>query len=205
MATSAHDLSGKTVPLVEGLMSGYIRVVDRLNRGIGRVVMYGIFVIMAILLWSMISKFSDQPSLWTLDMAQFAMIAYVVLGGPYSIQLGANVRMDLFYERWSLRQKAWVDAFTVLCMIVYLAVLFHGAVASFAYSLGYFGAEPYGFLLGLMMGEADTGHLERGRTAFRPYLWPIKAMLCLGMLLMLMQAIAELCRDLLLISNGQRR
>ncbi|MEO1155406.1 MAG: C4-dicarboxylate ABC transporter, partial [Pseudomonadota bacterium] len=37
-------------------LRGYIRVIDGLNRWIGRVVMYGIFVMMGILLWSSISK-----------------------------------------------------------------------------------------------------------------------------------------------------
>ena len=102
------------------ILLGYIRVVDGFNRGIGRLVMYGIFVIMGILLWSSVSKTFFNPSLWTLEMAQFAMVAYYVLGGPYSIQLGANVRMDLFYGEWTARQKAWVDAFTVFFLLFFL-------------------------------------------------------------------------------------
>jgi len=39
-----------------GLMKGYIRIVDGFNRRLGRAVMYGIFVMMGILLWSTFSK-----------------------------------------------------------------------------------------------------------------------------------------------------
>jgi TRAP-type mannitol/chloroaromatic compound transport system permease small subunit len=94
-----------------GLMKGYIRIVDGFNRRIGRIVMYGIFVMMGILLWSTFSKvgsdlgFDINPSLWTLEMAQFAMVAYYILGGPYSIQLGSNVRMDLIYGELSTTAK----------------------------------------------------------------------------------------------------
>jgi TRAP-type C4-dicarboxylate transport system permease small subunit len=50
--------------------------------------MYGIFVLMGILLVVVDqSKTFFLPSLWTLEMAQFAMVAYYMLGGPYSIQL----------------------------------------------------------------------------------------------------------------------
>ena len=91
----------------------YVRWVDAVNRVIGRAMMYGIFAMMAILLWSSISKTFFLPSLWTLEMAQFAMVAYYLLGGPYSIQLGSNVRMDLLYGNWSPTRKAWFDAFTV--------------------------------------------------------------------------------------------
>ena len=60
----------------------YIRTVDPLNRIIGRIVMWGLFGMMGILLWSSISKTFFLPSLWTLEMAQFAMVAYYILGGP---------------------------------------------------------------------------------------------------------------------------
>ena len=78
----------------------YIRAVDGFNRRLGRLIMFGIFVMIGILLWSSVSKTFFLPSLWTLEMAQFTMVAYYILGGPYSIQLGSNVRMDLFYGNW---------------------------------------------------------------------------------------------------------
>ena len=106
------------------LLRAYIAVIDTFNRGIGKLVMYGIFAMMAILLWSVISKFSDQPSLWTLEAAQFAMISYFILGGPYAIQMGSHVRMDLFYDNWSVKRKAVTDLITVVCLLVYLCLLY---------------------------------------------------------------------------------
>lgn len=137
--------------------------------------MYGIFVMMAILLWSSISKTFFLPSLWTLEMAQFALVAYYLMGGPYAMQMGANVRMDLFYGRWSVTERAWVDSFTVVFLIFFLGVLLYGGVDSLLYSLQY---------------------AERSPTAWRPVLWPIKAIMCLGLLLMLLQAISELFKDI---------
>ncbi|KKM62261.1 hypothetical protein LCGC14_1523420, partial [marine sediment metagenome] len=135
-----------------GLLRGFVRWVDGMNRLIGRIVMYGIFVMIAILLWSSISKTFFLPSLWTLEMAQFAMVAYYILGGPYSIQMGSNVRMDLFYGNWSPRRKAAVDAVTVFFLMFYLGVLLYGGLGSLAYSLGYWGTEPVSFFSGLVTG-----------------------------------------------------
>lgn len=157
------------------IIAGYVRVVDAVNYRIGRIVMYGVFVMVAILLWSSISKTFFMPSLWTLEAAQFAMVAYYVLGGPYSIQMGSNVRMDLFYGEWSDRKKAWFDAFTIFFLIFYLGVLLYGAIDSTSYSL------EYG---------------ERTRTAWRPYLWPIKVAMCVGFFLMLLQAFSEFFKDI---------
>ena len=137
--------------------------------------MYGLFVIFGVLLWSSISKTFFLPSLWTLEIAQFAMVAYYLLGGPFSLQIGANVRMDLFYGGWTDRKKAWFDAFSILLLIFYLGVLLYGAIDSTTYSLQY---------------------NERSPTAWRPLLWPIKIIMCVGIFLMLLQAISEFFKDI---------
>ena len=187
------------------ILNLYIKVVDALNKAIGRVVMFGIFVLMGILLWSIVSKSLDVPSLWTIEGAQFAMIAYVFLGGPYAIQMSSHVRMDLFYDNWSVKRKAWTDSITVLCLLIYLCVLLWGAVGSTAYSLGYFGSDPFAFFTELfgaaLSGTQDDviGTMERSRTIWRPDLWPIKAVLCVAIVLMILQTISELCKDVLRI------
>ena len=73
-----------------------------------RFAMYMVFAMMGLLLYSSITKFFAPP-LWTLEMAQFSMAAYYLLGGGYSMQLNAHVRMDLAYGRWSLRGKELRD------------------------------------------------------------------------------------------------
>ena len=162
----------------------YVRVVDAVNYRIGRVAMYLLFVLMGILLWSAATKVGSDlgapvnPSLWTLELAQFVMVAYYVLGGPYSMQLGSHVRMDLVYGDWSPRRKAWFDAFTIILVVVFLAVLIVGAWDSTAYSL------QYG---------------ERSPTAWRPYLWPIKVVMLAGFVLMLLQAVSAFLRDIAVI------
>ncbi len=183
----------------------YIRWVDAMNRFIGRIAMYLIFVLVGVLLWSSISKVAFLPSMWTLETAQFVMVAYYVLGGPYSIQMGSNVRMDLFYGGWTPKQKAWMDAFTVLFLMFYLGVLLYGAMGSLAYSLGYFGMKPWEFYGDLVAafftggpaaaGEV-TGYMERSSTAWRPFMWPVKLILSLGVFLMMLQVLAEFFRDI---------
>ena len=179
-----------------GFASSYVRIVDKVNYRIGRIIMYGIFVMVLILLWSSISKTFFLPSQWTLEIAQFAMVSYYIMGGPYSIQLGSNVRMDLFYAEWTDKRKAQVDAITILFLVFYLAVLLHGALGSTAYSLGHYKGDTYGFFVGLLTGSEEVGRLERSPTAWRPYLWPIKSIMCVGIFLMLLQAISEFIKDI---------
>ena len=172
-------------PLPQPLIA-FVRLVDKTNYGVGRFAMYLLFALMAVLMWSSISKAFFNPSLWTLEMAQFVMVAYYVLGGPYALQMEAHVRMDLFYARQSPRRRAIWDGFTVFAVVIYMAVLIWGAAESFGYSLGltWDGIAPH------------IGRLERSPTAWRPYLWPIKLIMLVGFTLMLLQALSAFIRDI---------
>ena len=158
------------------IMTTFVRVVDRFNYLIGRVMMYGIFALMSVLMWSTISKQAFIiPSFWTLEVAQYILVAYYLLGGAYSIQLGANVRMDLFYSEWSVRKKAWVDSITIFVLIFYLGVMLYGGIESTQYAIKY---------------------QEHSPSMWRPLMWPIKSMMCVGIFMMLLQAISELFKDI---------
>ena len=154
----------------------FVRIVDRFNYLIGRFMMYTIFLLIGILAWSTISKqLFVVPAFWTMEAAQFVLVAYYLVGGAYSIQLGSNVRMDLFYGDWSERKKAWVDCFTVLFLIFYLGVLLTGGINSTLYAIQYSELSP---------------------SLWRPLMWPIKSIMCFGIFLMLLQAISELIKDI---------
>ena len=153
----------------------YVRIAEAVNIRIGRIAMYLIFVLAGILLWSVFTKAFLTPSLWTQEMAQFTMVAYFLLGGAYSLILGANVRMDLLYGRWTDKQRALVDCFTVFAMIIFLAVVLWGGIESTIYAF-------------------EVG--ERSRTVWRPYMAPIKIVICSGVFLMILQSFAFLIRDI---------
>lgn len=152
----------------------YVRLVDGFNRRVGRIVMYGIFLLMGILLYSSISKSMFLPAHWTLEMAQFVMAAYFLLGGAYSLQLDSHVRMDLLYGKWSAKTKAAVDVVTILMLFVYLFFMLYGGVSSTAYALK-FGETSY--------------------SAWSPYMAPIKIIMVIGIFLTFLQATSILIKD----------
>lgn len=154
----------------------YIRTVDSCNRRIGRAAMYLIFLMMGVLLYSSISRaVFDLPLIWVVEVAQFLLAAYYLLGGAYSMQTDSHVRMDLLYGGWTPKTRAVVDAVTVMCLIFYLAVLLIGGVSSAQYALEY-GQKNY--------------------SAWAPPLAPVKIMMCAGVAMMLAQALSVLFKDL---------
>ena len=154
----------------------YVRYVDALNRLIGRFVMYSIFVMMAVLLLSSVSRtFFDVSFIWTVEMAQFLLTGYYLLGGGYSMQLDSHVRMDLVYSRWSAKGRALADALTAAILIFYLVFLLVGGISSTQYAIAY-GQKNY--------------------SSWAPPLAPIKIIMTIGITLMLMQVIAVFFKDL---------
>lgn len=160
------------------LMKTYVRRVDAMNYWIGRVIMYGLLVMAGILYWGIITDIDalfTTPANWTVEMSQYTLATYYLVGGAYSIQLGANIRMDLFYGSWSPRRKSWFDMVTILCLVFFLAVLLYGGIESAIYSY--------------------PNH--RAPTLWRPLWWPIKAIMSFGIFLMLLQSISEFFKDIL--------
>jgi TRAP-type mannitol/chloroaromatic compound transport system permease small subunit len=153
----------------------FVRSIDAVNTVVGKFTMYLVFVMIGLLLYEPISRtIFDKPLIWSMEMSQFTMAAYWLLGGGYSMMLKGHVRMDLLYGRWSEKKKARVDSFTGLFLIFYLVFLLLGAYSSIEY------AVMYG---------------QKNRTAWAPYMAPIKIIMGTGVLLMLLQAIATFFKD----------
>jgi len=153
----------------------FTRTVDKINRAVGHCAMWLLVMMMGILLWSVVTNAFNRPSIWVMEMAQFTMAAYYLVGAAFSMQDGAHVRMDFLYERWGKRRRSLVDSITSVCLIGYLAFLVWGGWSSSASAL------EYG---------------QRNHTVWAPYMAPIKIIMTSGMFLMLMQSISELVKDL---------
>ncbi|HSP57542.1 MAG TPA: TRAP transporter small permease subunit [Halomonas sp.] len=154
----------------------YVRWVDAFNRRVGRLVMLLIFVMMGVLLYGSISRsLFNSPLIWGIEVSQFLMAAYYLLGGAYSLQMDAHVRMDLYYSRWSDRTRALVDVMTMLLLFVFLGALLTGGISSTGYALRY-----------------D----ETSYTTWGPPLAPIKIIMTLGILMMLLQSLSTFFKDI---------
>jgi TRAP-type mannitol/chloroaromatic compound transport system permease small subunit len=154
----------------------FVHAVDKTNTFIGKITMYMVFLMIGILLYEPIARnLFGISSIWAVEMAQFTMAAYYLVGGGYSMLLKGHVRMDLLYGRWSDKKKATMDTITGLFLIFYLVFLLIGAYSSIEY------AVMYG---------------QKNRSAWAPYMAPIKIIMGIGVLLMLLQAIATFFKDL---------
>ena len=158
------------------LIKYYIKLIDYISLKTGRATMYLVFVMMFILILSFVTRnIINIPLIWIIEMAQFVMTGYYLLGGGYSMLTDDHVRMDLIYSKLNDKTKALLDSLTSVFLIFYLVVLFYGSISSLTYTI-------------------ETN--QRLFTAWAPYVWPIKSIMTFGILLMLLQSIAIFFKDL---------
>jgi TRAP-type mannitol/chloroaromatic compound transport system permease small subunit len=157
-------------------VESYVRYTSNTSTVVGKFAQYLIFAMMGILLFESVSRtIFNRPHIWVVEIAQFIMAAYYLLGGGYSMILDGHVRMDLLYGRWSGRKRAVMDTITGIVLIFYLTILLYGAISSVEYALRY---------------------KQVNYTSWGPPLAPIKIVMAIGILLMLLQSIAFFFKDL---------
>ncbi len=169
-----HKVKENTGAPMMKLIRLYIRYVGKLSEFVGEGAMYLLLAIMAMLLYSIFTNAIHRPVIWVMEMSQFTMAAYYILGGASSLKHGIHVRMDFVYERWKMRTKAMVDLFTVFFLLFYLYIMIKGGLDSSMFAL-----------------EFD----QRNHSVWKPPMAPVKITMTLGMALMFLQAVAELLKD----------
>ena len=154
----------------------YVKYIDYISTKFGRLAMYLIFLMIGTLLLSSITRnILHIPLSWTVELAQFTMPAYYLLGGAYSMQLDSLVRMDLFYDRFSDINKARIDVFTSFFLLFYLVCLLYGSISSLEYAIEY---------------------NQRKFSQWNPSMIPIKIIMVFGIVLMILQSVSIFFKDL---------
>ena len=161
----------------------YVNIIDYISEKTGRATMYLVFVMMCILILSFVTRnIINIPLIWIIEMAQFVMTGYYLLGGGYSMLTDDHVRMDLIYSKLKDRTKAILDSITSVFLVTYIIILLIGSISSLTYTI-------------------ETN--QRLFTAWAPYVWPIKSIMTFGILLMLLQSIAIFFKDLSKVLNRE--
>ena len=154
----------------------YVRYIEAASKTIGLFSMWLVFGMMGVLLYESIWRtVLNEPHIWVVEMAQFIMAAYYLMAGGYSMMIDSHVRMDLLYSRWSPKGQALADCLTSVLLGFYMVILIMGGFAGVKYAIVY---------------------NQVNYTPWSPRLAPIKIIMTFGMVLMLLQVIAQFFRDL---------
>ena len=161
----------------------YVKCIESLNTRLGKVVSYGVFVLIAIMVIDIVSMYIFNRSIsWGIELAMFVVAGYIFLGGGYVLLCGGHVRMDILYLRWSPKKRAIVDIATFAILAVFLITFVLGGIYNVEYAL--------------RVGQCSPSR-------WSPILAPIKIIMVVGTALLFLQSIAFLIRDFVFLFRGK--
>jgi TRAP-type mannitol/chloroaromatic compound transport system permease small subunit len=155
-----------------------VNIIDKFTDATGTWVAWLNVPLVLAVAWEVISRYAfNKPTIWSFDVTYMLYGAMFMLGAAYALRVGAHIRTDFFWERWSQRTRGVIDT------IAYVVFFFPG-IALFLW-VGWDEAW-YAYEIGEMSEQ----------TPWRPLLWPLKACIPLAAALLLLQGISELTKSL---------
>ena len=155
------------------LASGIERLID----AIGRVILWVTLAMIALVATNVLLRYSlSLGSVWAQELEWHLLATLILLGMSYALQRGDNVRVDLFYARYTPGTKRLVNIASALLTLIVALIFFK---LSWAYVGQSFSIDEK---------SADPGGI--------PWRWLLKGLIPVGFALLALQALAELIRVL---------
>ncbi len=168
-----------------GWMSNTIRIVDKLNIWVGKVVCWLLVPMCLAMVYEVIArKFFIAPTMWAYDISRMLYGALFMLGAAYALLRGVHIRADFIYRNWSHKTQGWIDG------TLYLVFYFPGLLVFLWTSVDYAWAA-------ISIGEKGMD------TAWMPYMGPIKSAIPVGIILLLLQGVSEFFKCIYAVTRGR--
>lgn len=143
------------------------RVIDSGNEWLGRVTSFFVLIIMAIAVMEVILRYGfNRPTIWAWDVNIQLFAAFIFLGAGYHLLHRTVVTVDVLYNRFPPKWRAFADLITYLCCLTFCTVIIWG---------------------GTVMAVKSWAVLETSRTFFEPPLYFIKTLIPVAGVLMAAQ------------------
>jgi TRAP-type mannitol/chloroaromatic compound transport system permease small subunit len=153
-----------------------IQFIDAVNDRMGSALSLGILIIFGLLILEVVLRyFFNAPTVWTNELTQMVFGVYVVLSGGHLLWRGGHVNVDILYSRLAPRTRALLDVATSILFFLFCAMLL------------YFGGA---------LALESLSRWEHSQSAWNPPLWPVKLTIPLGAILLLLQGLAKLVKDI---------
>jgi len=153
------------------------RGIDRVNEIIGRAVTWAIFAAIIISAANAIVRkvFSTSSNAW-LEAQWYLFGAAFMLAAAYTLKNNEHIRIDIFYGTRSRRTQHWIDLFGHVVFLFPFVVLMAWMLVPYA-------------LQAWRIGQISTN-------AGGLIIWPARAVLAGGFILLVAQAISEIIKKI---------
>lgn len=157
------------------VMAGFVARIEGLIDRIGHAAAMLSLVIIGLMVCNVVLRYSlSLGTVWAQELEWHLLAALILLAMSYALQRGDNVRVDIFYSKYSPEKKRVVDIISAILTIAIavVMVLLSWKYVGQAYAIGEKSPDPGGI----------------------PMRWALKSLLPLGFVLLALQALGQLAR-----------
>ena len=166
----------RSAPREVSAVDRFCDAIDGLNEGMGRFWGAAILLVTVAVVWEVVSRtFFTQATTWANETTIYLSAMAYLIGGGYALKHRRHVRIDVVYQLFSEQAKRRLDVF------------------AFVFFVGYVGSLVW---VGADMAWTSFQQSEGTGTPWNPRIWPVKLAIPLAALLLLLQGIADLIREL---------
>ena len=192
--------------------------IDRLALYAGEFVSYWAVIAVFVYYYEVIVRYVfNSPTNWAHEAMYLMFGMQYLIAGSYAMLTESHVRVDIFYAPLRKPQKAWADLVTSIFFFIFAGTLL---VTSYIFAMDAIAVPSgnsvvsdwargeVGFfeMLGLLtFADWTDPNIRWGEISFNEWeipLWPMKWMMVVGSLLLILQGVSKLSKDIRTISRG---
>jgi TRAP-type mannitol/chloroaromatic compound transport system permease small subunit len=153
---------------------GLSKKIDALSEWTGKVFSYLLIPLTLCVVFEVVTRYLDKPTIWTFEMSNFLYGAHFMLVAAYGLLMKSHVSIDLVSSTFSAKTQA------IISLICY-ATMYLPFIAIFTY-------------FGFAYSYNSWSMLENSWSSWGPPLYPIKTVIPLTAVLLLLQGISEVIK-----------
>ena len=192
--------------------------IDRLSLFCGEFVAYWAVIAVFVYYYEVIARYVfGSPTNWAHEAMYLMFGMQYLIAGAYAMLTESHVRVDIFYSPLTRKNKAWVDLLTSIIFFIFAGTLLVTswifamdaiAVPSGNSVLSDWARGQIGFgemIAGFGMNQWTDPNIRWGEISFNEWevpLWPMKWVMVMGGVLLVLQGISKLSKDIREIARG---
>ena len=161
-----------------------LHAIDRISEWEGRIFSFLIVVATIQVCFELVLRYAfNAPTTWGLEMTLYLCSTTYVMSGAYAERYNAHIKVDIFYNRWRPRTRAFFDLIVTDTLLMFFCIVLTWQSA-------------------VWFWEAMSQGLTSG-TIWDPPIWPMRLVILVGAIFLLLAAFGKSVRDLLQVVKPQ--
>ena len=161
--------------------TGLPGIIDRISLFTGEFVAFWSIIAVFVYYYEVVVRYVfNSPTNWAHESMFLMFGMQYLVAGAYAMLAGSHVRVDIFYAKFSVRGKAFIDLLTSVFFFIFAGTLLY---TSYIFSMDAIGQNEVSF------------------TEWTIQYWPVKCVMVVGSLLLILQGISLVLKDVKTLIN----